>query len=142
MTLYLQLTIQELHWWADIEYVQAELADRLYAPGGVITQQIYVTQPIQSPKIYQENGDIVLQTIGSGNIILSAATGLQLHGSQVVIDSTSILNPLIYLADETRIDGPLTAQRITLNAPESYTGNILNVDSVFTVNNTGATLVG
>jgi hypothetical protein len=127
---------------ADIEYVQVELANRLYAPGGIITQQIYVTEPIQSPKIYQENGDIVLQTIGSGNIILSAATGLQLHGSQVVIDSTSISNPLIYLADETRIDGPLTAQRITLNAPDGYTGNILDVDSSFSCHPTRNRLWG
>ncbi|XOB42626.1 MAG: hypothetical protein ACKKMP_01045 [Candidatus Nealsonbacteria bacterium] len=130
---------------SDIQYVQAELANRLYAPGGVITQQIYVTEPIQSPKIYQENGDIVLQTLGSGNIILSAATGLQLHGSQVVIDSTSISNPLIYLADETRVDGPITAQRITLNAPSDFVGKILDVQSAgtskFSVDNAGTALL-
>ncbi|KKL19195.1 hypothetical protein LCGC14_2467920, partial [marine sediment metagenome] len=130
---------------SDIQYVQTELANRLYAPGGVITQQIYITEPIRSPKIYQENGDIVLQTLGSGNIILSAATGLQLHGSQVVIDSTSILNPLIYLADATRIDGPVTAQRITLNAPADFIGKILDVQlagaSKFSVDNAGTALL-
>ncbi|XOB41124.1 MAG: hypothetical protein ACKKMW_00005 [Candidatus Nealsonbacteria bacterium] len=136
---------------ADIEYVQAELVNRLYAPGGVITQQIYITEPIQSPKIYQENGEIVLQTIGQGNIIISAATGLQLHGEQVIIDSTSILNPLIYLADATRIDGsltangPITAQRITLNAPADFIGKILDVQSAgaskFSVDNDGTALL-
>jgi hypothetical protein len=144
---------------ADIVELQEEVAKRLYAPGGVVTQQIYITEPVASPKIYQENGDIVLQTAGSGNVILSAATGMQISGSQVVIDSTSALNPLVYIADKTRIDGntevngtfsaggPITAQRITLNAPSSYTGKILDVQRAgttkFSVDYTGAaTLVG
>ncbi len=63
------------------------MVKRLYAPGGVISQTIYITEPVRSPKIYQENGEIVLQTLGSGNVILSAATGLQLYGQQVVIES-------------------------------------------------------
>jgi hypothetical protein len=144
---------------ADIVELQSEVAKRLYAPGGVVTQQIYITEPVASPKIYQENGDIVLQTAGSGNVILSAATGMQISGSQVVIDSTSALNPLVYIADKTRIDGnaevngtfsaggPITAQRIALNAPSSYTGKILDVQRAgttkFSVDYTGAaTLVG
>ncbi|MDD5518384.1 MAG: hypothetical protein PHV98_03420 [Candidatus Omnitrophica bacterium] len=81
------------------------MVKRLYAPGGVVSQTIYVTEPVSSPKIYQENGDIVLQTLGSGNVLLSAATGLQLFGKQVVIEATSLNNPLIYLAANTRIDG-------------------------------------
>ena len=131
----------------DISLLQSDVQKRLYAPGGVITQQIYVKEPIRSPKIYQENGDIVLQTAGSGNVILSAATGLQLHGKQIIIDSTSILNPLIFLADKTRIDGPVIAQTITLNAPSDFVGKILDVQSggasKFSVENTGnATLIG
>ena len=82
---------------ADIAYLYEEMQNRLYAPGGVISQTIYVTEPVRSPKIYEENGEIVLQTVGSGNVILSAATGLQLYGQQVVIESTNTLNPLIYL---------------------------------------------
>lgn len=78
--------------------LQTEVAKRLYAPGGVISQQIYITQPVASPKIYQENGDIVLQAAGSGSVILSAATGMQISGAQVIIDSTSLQTPLIYLS--------------------------------------------
>ena len=143
----------------DIEELQVEVAKRLYAPGGVITQQIYITEPIASPKIYQENGDIVLQTAGSGNVILSAATGMQISGSQVVIDSTSILNPLVYITDKTRIAGDTTiegdvsiggaiiAQRITLSAVSDFAGNVLDVQaggtSQFSVTEVGnATLVG
>ena len=132
---------------SDMQYVQAELANRLLTPGGAITQQIYVRGPIQSLKLYRDNDDILLYTLGSGNIVLSAATALQLSGGQVIIDSTSVSNPLIYLADETRIDGPLTAQRITLNAPSGYVGKVLDVqsdgDSKFSVESTGnATLIG
>ncbi|MBI2626184.1 MAG: hypothetical protein HYW69_01150, partial [Candidatus Nealsonbacteria bacterium] len=131
----------------DIEYLQSEIGKRLYAPGGVVSQTIYVKEPIQSPKIYQENGEIVLQTRGSGNVILSAATGLQMYGSQVVIDSTSVLNPMVYIADQTRIDGPVTAQTITLSPPSNFTGSVLSVGgtdgSKFWVNQDGsATLLG
>lgn len=104
-------------------YFEDELSKRLYAPGGVITQQIYIKEPIQSPKIYQENGEIVLQTLGSGNVILSAATGLQLYGKQVVIESTSLLSPLIYLASNTRIGGNLTVTG-------SISGGALSVSSI------------
>ncbi|KKT17556.1 MAG: hypothetical protein UV98_C0006G0021, partial [Parcubacteria group bacterium GW2011_GWB1_43_6] len=93
---------------ANMTYLEQEIGKRLYAPGGVVSQTIYVTEPVSSPKIYQENGEIVLQTLGSGNVILSAATGLQLYGQQVVIESTNVLNPLIYLADKTRIGGDTT----------------------------------
>jgi hypothetical protein len=109
--------------WADIEYLEQEMAKRLYAPGGVISQTIYVTEPVRSPKIYQENGEIVLQTTGSGNIILSAATGLQLYGSQVVINSTSLLNPLVYIADSTKIEGDLTVAG-------SIAGGALSISSI------------
>jgi len=85
--------------------LQTEVAKRLYAPGGVISQQIYITEPVSSPKIYQENSDIVLQAAGSGSVILSAATGMQISGSQVVIDSTSLTNPLVYISDRTKIAG-------------------------------------
>ncbi|MFH1328642.1 MAG: hypothetical protein ABIH76_07380, partial [Candidatus Bathyarchaeota archaeon] len=91
-----------------MSYLEGEIGKRLYAPGGVVSQTIYVTEPVSSPKIYQENGEIVLQTLGSGNVILSAATGLQLYGQQVVIESTNTLNPMIYLASRTRIDGDAT----------------------------------
>ncbi|MFH1841336.1 MAG: hypothetical protein ABH800_01070, partial [Candidatus Nealsonbacteria bacterium] len=93
---------------SEIAYLEGEIGKRLYAPGGVVSQTIYVTEPVSSPKIYQENGEIVLQTLGSGNVILSAATGLQLYGQQVVIESTSLLNPLIYLASDTKVGGDLT----------------------------------
>ncbi len=109
--------------WSDIEYLEQEMAKRLYAPGGVISQTIYVTEPVRSPKIYQENGEIVLQTTGSGNIILSAATGLQLYGSQVVINSTSLLNPLVYIADSTKIEGDLTVSG-------SISGGALSISSI------------
>ena len=109
----------------DIEYLEEEIVKRLYAPGGVISQTIYVTEPVRSPKIYQENGEIVLQTLGSGNVILSAATGLQLYGSQVVIESTSLLNPLIYLASNTRIGGDLTVTG-------SISGGALSASSIST----------
>ncbi|MFH1462755.1 MAG: hypothetical protein ABIG08_03630, partial [bacterium] len=138
---------------ADITDLQTEVAKRLYAPGGVITQQIYVTQPVSSPKIYQENGDIVLQTAGSGNVIISAATGMHIAGKQVVIDSTDSSNPLVYIADNTQIGGQadiggaanigglITAPRITLNAPADYTGNILDIQlagaSLFSINQAG-----
>ena len=92
-----------------MDYLEEEISKRLYAPGGIIQQTIRVTEPVRSPKIYEENGEIILQTLGSGNVILSAATGLQLYGQQVVIDSSSTLNPMIYLADNTKIDGTLTA---------------------------------
>ena len=90
---------------ADIIELQGEVVKRLYAPGGVISQQIYVKEPVASPKIYQENADIVLQTVGTGNVILSAGTGAQISGKQVIIDSTDTNTPLIYLADKTRING-------------------------------------
>jgi len=93
---------------ANMTYLEGEIGKRLYAPGGVVSQTIFVTEPVSSPKIYQENGEIVLQTVGSGNVILSAATGLQLFGKQVTIESTSVLNPLIYLAANTKIDGDAT----------------------------------
>ncbi|MBI2038567.1 MAG: hypothetical protein HYT19_01430, partial [Candidatus Nealsonbacteria bacterium] len=141
--------------------MEGEIAKRLYAPGGVITQQIYIKEPVASPKIYQENGDIILQTAGSGNVILSAATGMQISGSQVVIDSTSLNNPLVYIADKTKIGGNteiggalsassvavgsvITAQRMTLNAPADYTGKILDLQlggqSQFSVDYTGTML--
>ena len=85
--------------------LQTDMTKRLYAPGGVISQQIYVTEPVASPKFYQENADIVLQAAGTGSVILSAGVGMQISGSQVLIDSTSALTPLIYLADKTRIGG-------------------------------------
>jgi len=107
-----------------MDYLEEEIAKRLYAPGGVIQQTIRVTEPVRSPKIYQENGEIVLQTLGSGNVILSAATGLQLYGQQVVIDSTNLLNPMIYLADKTRIDGSLTAGDTTLGTLSAGTTDI------------------
>ncbi|MBI2450415.1 MAG: hypothetical protein HYV47_02680, partial [Candidatus Nealsonbacteria bacterium] len=143
----------------DIAYLQKDVQNRLYAPGGVISQTIYVKEPIQSPKIYQENGEIVLQTSGSGNVILSAATGLQLYGKQVVIESTSLLNPQVYIADPLRVDGAfistgaanigggVSAQTITLTAPSTYSGNLVNVSHGdtrrFTITESGAaTLVG
>ncbi|MFH1180978.1 MAG: hypothetical protein V1705_01045, partial [bacterium] len=133
---------------ADIIDLQSEVAKRLYAPGGVITQQIYVKEPVSSPKIYQENGDIVLQTVGSGNVILSAATGMQIAGSQVVIDSLSTTNPMIYINDKLRVNGPgeimgpLTAQKITLN--NTIGSGIpldvqINGESKFSVDNSGNT---
>ncbi len=106
-----------------MNYLEEEIAKRLYAPGGVIQQTIRVTEPIRSPKIYEDNGVIVLQTRSSGNIILSAATGLQLYGKQVVIESTSPLNPLIYLASNTRIGGDLTVTG-------SISGGDLSVGSI------------
>ena len=133
--------------------LQTEVAKRLYAPGGVISQQIYITQPVASPKIYQENADIVLQAAGSGSVILSAATGMQISGSQVVIDSTSATNPLVYIADKTRIDGNteilgtlssgnLTAGTAVFNAASDYTGKVLDVQvggaTKFSVDNAGA----
>ncbi|MFH1423488.1 MAG: putative metal-binding motif-containing protein [Candidatus Nealsonbacteria bacterium] len=114
---------------ANMVYLEEEISKRLYAPGGVVSQTIYVTEPVSSPKIYQENGEIVLQTLGSGNVILTAATGLQLYGQQVVIESTSNLNPLIYLASPTRINGAVTV------AGDITAGNIQATDitaSVFT----------
>ncbi|MFH1714134.1 MAG: hypothetical protein ABH831_00880 [Candidatus Nealsonbacteria bacterium] len=95
---------------SQISELQTEMANRLYAPGGVISQQIYVTEPVSSPKIYQENGDIVLQTAGTGNVILSAATGVQIAGKQVVIDSLSTTNPLIYIADPMNVAGDTTIE--------------------------------
>ena len=127
---------------ASLKQVRAQLVEmedaiskRLYAPGGVITQQIYIKEPVASPKIYQENADIVLQTAGSGNVILSAATGMQIAGSQVVIDSTSINNPLVYIADKTRIGGETTIDG-TLNAgATNFYGNMI-VKGNFTLTGT------
>ncbi|MFH1239502.1 MAG: hypothetical protein V1653_05250, partial [bacterium] len=125
---------------------------RLYAPGGVISQQIYITEPVASPKIYQENGDIVLQTAGSGNVIISAATGVQIAGEQVVIDSFSTTNPLVYIADKlniggnTEINGSISAGTILLGGAVDA-GKIVDVKSggttIFSVEGTGAaTLIG
>ncbi|MFH1509754.1 MAG: LamG domain-containing protein, partial [Candidatus Nealsonbacteria bacterium] len=144
---------------SQIAELQTEMTKRLYAPGGVISQQIYITEPVASPKIYQEDGDIVLQTAGTGNVILSAATGMQIAGQQVVIDSTSILNPLVYIADKARIagdtviegqldvGGPITVQRITLTIASSSTENIIDAkvdgETKFSVDSSGdATLIG
>ena len=124
---------------ADIVDLQGEVAKRLYAPGGVISQQVYLTQPVASPKIYQENADIVLQAVGTGNVILAAGTGMQISGRQVVIDSTDTTSPLIYLADKTRINGAteilgalsaggITGTTLTLNAASS-TSKILDIQA-------------
>jgi len=107
---------------ARVGTLEEEIVKRLYAPGGVVSQTVYMTQPVSSPRVYQQDGDIIFQTLGSGSVIMSAATGLQLSGQQVVIDSTSASNPLVYIADATQIRGPLT-----LNAPDYYTGNILDI---------------
>ncbi|MEK9135087.1 MAG: hypothetical protein AAB451_02205, partial [Patescibacteria group bacterium] len=141
--------------------MESAIANRLYAPGGVITQQIYIKEPVSSPKIYQENADIILQALGSGNVILTAGVGMQISGSQVVIDSTSVLNPLVYIADRTKINGnteisgtlavgsSITAQTITLqtmvlNAPAGYSGKVLDLQvggtSQFSIDNTGTML--
>ncbi|MBI2041517.1 MAG: hypothetical protein HYT20_00675 [Candidatus Nealsonbacteria bacterium] len=124
---------------ATMAYLEVEMGKRLYAPGGVISQTIYTKEPVSSPKIYQENGEIVLQTIGSGNVILSAATGLQLYGSQVVIESTSKLSPMIYLANNSRIGGDLAVTgaanvsgALGIGGTASVSGN-LNVGGDFTV---------
>ncbi|MDO8424503.1 MAG: hypothetical protein Q7S70_01010, partial [bacterium] len=137
---------------AQIVELQDAVSKRLYAPGGVISQQIYITQPVSSPKVYQENGDIVFQTVGTGNVIMSAATGMQISGKQVVIDSTSVSNPLVYIADKTEIagdtavGGSITAQKLILSADPAFTGNIVDVksgsNSKFSITSSGATLVG
>ncbi|MDD4985702.1 MAG: glycosyl hydrolase family 28-related protein, partial [Dehalococcoidales bacterium] len=116
---------------AHMSYLEEEIGKRLYAPGGVVSQTIYVSEPVSSPKIYQENGEIVLQTLGSGNVILTAATGLQMYGQQVVIESTNVLNPLIYLASKTRIDGDTTitgslnvGSNLSVGEETTLTGNL------------------
>ena len=142
---------------AQLVDMEIAIGNRLYAPGGVITQQIYIKEPVASPKIYQENGDIVLQALGTGNVVLTAGTGIQISGSQVVIDSTSVSNPLVYIADRARIAGnteingtltagPITSQTITLNAPSDYTGKILDLQvngtTKLSVDETGALTFG
>jgi len=124
---------------ATMAYLEGEIGKRLYAPGGVISQTIYTKEPVSSPKIYQENGEIVLQTLGSGNVILSAATGLQLYGSQVIIESTSKLSPMIYLANNSRIGGDLAVTgtanisgTLGIGGAASVSGN-LTVGGNFTV---------
>lgn len=119
----------------DIVYLEEEIGKRLYAPGGVVSQTIYVTEPVQSPKIYQENGEIVLQTIGSGNVILSAATGVQLWGQQIHIESTNALNPLIYLANKTRVGGDTSITgKLDVSGNLSSGGNITAIDATLSGN--------
>ncbi|MFA4998433.1 MAG: hypothetical protein WC514_00165 [Candidatus Paceibacterota bacterium] len=103
---------------ANITDLQQGLRDRLYAPGGVITQQVYMTQPVSSPKFYQQDGDIVFQAAGMGNVILSAGNGVNISGSQVIIDSTDSQNPNVYITDG-----------LVINSREDFGGNLLDVQS-------------
>jgi len=107
---------------ARVASLEKNIVDRLYAPNGVVSQMVYITQPLASPKFYQENGDIVLQTVGSGSVIISAATGAQISGQQVMIDSTDARNPLVVINDQTEVRGPLI-----VNPPSYYTGKIFDV---------------
>ncbi|MBU4350779.1 hypothetical protein KKH63_00400, partial [Patescibacteria group bacterium] len=132
---------------SQIDYLQTEMTKRLYAPGGVISQTIYTTQPIASPKIYQQDADIVLQALGTGNVILTAGTGIQISGQQIVLNSTSVSNPLIYLADSTLIQGVVTSQQAVINSPASFVGKVFDVqvagNSVFYIDETGKlTMIG
>ncbi len=103
-----------------IPELQSAVSQRLYAPGGVISQTIQMTQPVMAPRIYQENGDIVFQTAGSGSVYLTAATGIQISGQQIVLDAQDSENPSIYLQDPTIIKGATT-----INLPSGSSGNIL-----------------
>ncbi|MEK7482275.1 MAG: hypothetical protein AAB620_00580, partial [Patescibacteria group bacterium] len=133
--------------YSQIALLRTDMANKLSAPGGVVTQRVYISEPVSAPRIYQQNQDVIVQSIGSGNVMLTAATGMHLAGSQVVIDSTDFSNPLIYLADATKVNGPLTSQTLLVNAPAGFAGNILNVQkeggAIFSVNTSGnASLVG
>jgi len=122
---------------ARVVSLEENIVDRLYAPNGVVSQMVYVTQPLASPKFYQENGDIVLQTVGSGSVIISAATGAQISGRQIMIDSTDSRNPLVVINDQTEVRGPMI-----INPPSYYTGMIfdvqLNSASLVSVDQTGS----
>ena len=125
---------------SQITNLEQEMTKRLYAPGGVVSQAIYVTQPVASPRIYQENSDIVLQALGTGNVVLTAGTGVQISGQQVVIDSTSVLNPLIYLADHTKIAGSLTVGTGTLFI--DTLGNLTTTGNIQTTSGGNLTVAG
>jgi hypothetical protein len=126
---------------ARVNSLEEDIINRLYAPNGVVSQTIYVTQPVASPKFYQENGDIVLQTVGSGSVIISAATGAQISGQQIMIDSTDPSNPLVLINDPTEVRGP-----IVINPPSYYTGKIFDVqlagDSLVSIDHTGSLTIG
>jgi hypothetical protein len=103
---------------SNITELQEGLKNRLYAPGGVVSQQVYMTQPVSSPKFYQQDGDIIFEAQGVGNVILSAGSGVNISGSRVIIDSTDSQDPRVYITDN-----------LVINSKEDYGGNILDVQS-------------
>ncbi|MDI6591334.1 MAG: peptidoglycan-binding protein [Patescibacteria group bacterium] len=86
-----------------------------------VTGDLVVTGNIKASRLYQEDHDLVINTLGSGNIILSAAKGFHLLGNQIIMDSTNNLNPLIYISDPLKIDGSITQ---TGSGQVSFSGNV------------------
>ncbi len=86
-----------------------------------ISGDLTVEGNIKASRLYQEDGDLIINTLGSGNLMLNAATGLHLYGSQIVIDSTSLINPLVYIESPLRVKGSLTQ---TDSGQVSFSGNV------------------
>jgi len=95
-----------------------------------IKGDLTVTENIKASRLYQENSNLIINTLGSGNIMLSAATGLHLYGSQVVIDSTNVLNPLVYIESPLRVDGALTQTGGDVTFGGDVSASTLNVSSL------------
>jgi hypothetical protein len=93
-----------------------------------------VEENIKASRLYQENSDLIINTLGSGNLMFNSADGLHLYGSQVIIDSTSLQNPLVY------IDSPLKIKGSFAQADGSVTfgGNV----SAGTLNTSNLTVSG
>jgi hypothetical protein len=73
-----------------------------------VSGDLTVRGNIKAQRLYQEDHHLYINTLGSGNIILSAAQGLHFEGNQIILDSVNPSYPLIYIRDPLKIAGSIT----------------------------------
>jgi hypothetical protein len=73
-----------------------------------VSGDLTVRGNIKAQRLYQEDRHLYINTLGSGNIILSAAQSLHFEGNQIILDSVNPSYPLIYIRDPLKIAGSIT----------------------------------